>query len=327
MVKMNQSNTITGSMEVEDRAQLPRYAWLSIGAALATMALKLTAYWITNSVGLLSDAAESSINLIGALLALAVLIIAARPPDEEHAYGHGKAEYFSSGVEGTLIFLAALLIGYEAIARLLNPQPIETPIIGLIVAALASLINLGVSLVLIRKGKENNSITLEADGRHLMTDVWTSGGVILGVAAVALTGWYWLDPLIALAVAINIVWTGFKLVRRSVLGLMDTALPEEDLQKINGIQDIYKKYGVQFHALRSRQAASRRFVSMHVLVPGDWTVQHGHQLLEKIEADIRRALPNITVFTHLESLNDPASWDDTTLDRKKQTEKVETPPG
>ncbi|HZQ08688.1 MAG TPA: cation diffusion facilitator family transporter [Anaerolineae bacterium] len=314
-------------MEVEDRAQLPRYAWLSIGAALATMALKLTAYWITNSVGLLSDAAESSINLIGALLALAVLIIAARPPDEEHAYGHGKAEYFSSGVEGTLIFLAALLIGYEAIARLLNPQPIETPIIGLIVAALASLINLGVSLVLIRKGKENNSITLEADGRHLMTDVWTSGGVILGVAAVALTGWYWLDPLIALAVAINIVWTGFKLVRRSVLGLMDTALPEEDLQKINGIQDIYKKYGVQFHALRSRQAASRRFVSMHVLVPGDWTVQHGHQLLEKIEADIRRALPNITVFTHLESLNDPASWDDTTLDRKKQTEKVETPPG
>jgi len=327
VVKMNQSNTITGSMEVEDRAQLPRYAWLSIGAALATMALKLTAYWITNSVGLLSDAAESSINLIGALLALAVLIIAARPPDEEHAYGHGKAEYFSSGVEGTLIFLAALLIGYEAIARLLNPQPIETPIIGLIVAALASLINLGVSLVLIRKGKENNSITLEADGRHLMTDVWTSGGVILGVAAVALTGWYWLDPLIALAVAINIVWTGFKLVRRSVLGLMDTALPEEDLQKINGIQDIYKKYGVQFHALRSRQAASRRFVSMHVLVPGDWTVQHGHQLLEKIEADIRRALPNITVFTHLESLNDPASWDDTTLDRKKQTEKVETPPG
>lgn len=311
---------------MENRAHLTRYAWLSIAAAIVTIGLKFAAYLITGSVGLLSDAAESLVNLVGAVVALIMLSIAARPPDDEHAYGHGKAEYFSSGVEGALIFIAALTIGYQAITRLLNPQPIESVGIGLIVAGIASVINLGVALVLKRAGRQYDSITLEADAQHLLTDVWTSVGVIVAVGAVALTGWYILDPLIALAVAANIVWTGYQLVRRSVLGLMDTALPTGELTKINAVIDNYKAGGVQFHALRSRQAGARRFVSMHVLVPGDWTVQRGHQLLEQIESDIRAKLPNITVFTHLEALNDPASYDDTKLDRASANRKIEPPP-
>lgn len=313
-------------MEIGDRAQLTRFAWLSIAAALVTIVLKVAAFVITGSVGLLSDAAESIVNLVGAVVALVMLTVAARPADEEHAYGHGKAEYFSSGVEGALIFVAAVSIAYAAFIRFLNPQAIESPGIGLVVAAVASAINLGVSFVLKRAGKQYESITLEADAQHLLTDVWTSVGVIAAVAAVAFTGWNWLDPLIAVAVAVNILWTGYQLVRRSVLGLMDTALPPEELKKINAILDGYKTQGIQFHAMRSRQAGARRFVSMHVLVPGKWTVQRGHKLLEKIEMDIRSSFPAITVFTHLESLNDPASYDDTKLDRGMQTGKHESPP-
>jgi cation diffusion facilitator family transporter len=266
------------------------------------------------------------VNLVGASVALIMLTIAARPPDDEHAYGHGKAEYFSSGVEGALIFIAAVTIGYAAIMRLLNPQPIEEAGIGLAIAAIASTINFGVATVLKRAGKQYESITLEADAQHLFTDVWTSVGVIGGVAAVVFTGWYWLDPVIALAVAANILWTGYQLVRRSVLGLMDTALPAAEMEKINLVLEKFKSQRVQFHAVRSRQAGARRFVSMHVLVPGNWTVQRGHELLEKIEADIRTVLPAITVFTHLESLYDPASYDDTTLDRGMQMKKKEPPP-
>lgn len=310
----------------ENRSQLTRFAWLSIAAAVLTITLKVLAFFITNSVGLLSDAAESVVNLVGAGVALTMLTIAARPPDDEHAYGHGKAEYFSSGVEGALIFIAAISIGYAAISRWLNPQPIEGTTIGLVVAALASGINFGVALILRRAGKLYDSITLDADARHLFTDVWTSAGVIAALAAIALTGWNWLDPIIAVAVAINILWTGFQLVRRSVLGLMDTALPPEEMSKINAVIDSYQSQGVQFHAFRSRQSGARRFFSMHVLVPGDWTVQRGHQLLEKIEADIRTQFPAITVFTHLESLNDPTSYDDTKLDRATQNAKIETPP-
>lgn len=298
-----------------DRLKLTRFAWLSIGAALVTILLKVGAFWVTGSIGLLSDAAESIVNLIGAVVALVMLTIAARPPDDEHAYGHGKAEYFSSGVEGALIFIAALSIGYAAVMRLLNPQPLESVGIGLVIAAIASALNLVVARILARAGKEYESITLEADSQHLMTDVITSIGVIVGVAAVALTGWEWLDPVIALVIAANILWTGFHLVRRSALGLMDTALPADDMQKIQAILVKYKALGVEFHALRSRQAGARRFVSMHVLVPGDWTVQHGHQLLESIEADIRQEFPAITVFTHMEPLSDPTSYDDTKLDR------------
>lgn len=311
---------------IENRSRLTRFAWLSIAAAFLTIGLKVAAYFITDSVGLLSDAAESLVNLVGAVVALIMLTIAARPPDDEHAYGHGKAEYFSSGVEGALIFIAAVSIGYAAVQRWLNPQPIESPGAGLVVAAIASAINFGVAQILKRAGKQYDSITLEADAQHLLTDVLTSAGVILAIAAIAFTGWNWLDPLIALAVAANILWTGFQLVRRSVQGLMDTMLPPDELEKIQAAIEPYKTEGVEFHAMRSRQSGARRFVSMHVLVPGDWTVQRGHQLLEKIEKDIRTRLPAITVFTHLESLSDPTSYDDTKLDRGAQDGQTEAPP-
>ena len=298
-----------------NQPNLTRYAWLSIAAALATIVLKTVAWWITGSVGLLSDAAESFVNLIGAMMALAMLTIAARPADEDHSYGHGKAEYFSSGLEGGLILIAALSIAATAVPRLLHPLPLEQISTGLIVSAVASVINLTVALVLLRVGRHQQSITLEANAHHLLTDVWTSVGVIVGVAAVAFTHWHWLDPLVALAVAANIIFTGVKIVRRSILGLMDTALSPEDQKAIREVLDRHTQERVQFHALRTRQAGARRFISMHVLVPGDWTVQHGHDLLEEIEEDIRRAVPNATVDTHMESIDDPVSWKDVGLER------------
>ena len=308
-------------------APLTRYAWLSIAAAVLTIGLKAAAYFITGSVGLLSDALESVVNLVAAVMALAMLTIAARPPDEEHTYGHAKAEYFSSGVEGALIVVAAVSIIAAAVPRLLAPQPLEQPGLGLGVSVVASLINFGVAQVLRRAGKHYRSITLEADSTHLMTDVWTSAGVLVAIGAVVATGWEWLDPVVALAVAANIIWSGVGLMRRSVLGLMDTALPREQQQAVRAIQERYAEAGAKFHALRSRQSGARSFVSMHVLVPGDWTVQRGHELLERIEADIRQVIPSVTVFTHLESLDDPASWEDAQLDRiSAETALVETQP-
>lgn len=298
-----------------NRSPLTRFAWISIAAALVTIVLKTTAYSLTGSVGLLSDAIESLVNLIGGFMALAMLTIAARPADDDHAYGHSKAEYFSSGVEGTLILVAAVSIAYTAFSRLFHPQALEQVGAGLAVSVVASLINLGVALLLLRVGKKNHSITLEANAHHLLTDVWTSVGVLVGVAAVVLTGWLWMDPLVALLVAANIVWTGSHIVWRSVAGLMDLALPPEELAAVRGVLDTYQNDEVQFHALLTRQAGARKFVSVHVLVPGAWTVQCGHDLLERIEASIRSALPNSSVFTHLESLEDPASWDDLGLDR------------
>ena len=300
---------------VNNRAFLTRYAWLSIGAAVLTIGMKTAAYFLTGSVGLLSDALESVVNLAGALMALAMLTIAARPADEDHAYGHTKAEYFSSGFEGALILVAAVLIAVTAIRRLITPEPLEQVGLGLIVSIAASLINLGVALVLLPAAKRYHSITLEADARHLLADVWTSAGVIIGVALVAITGWLRLDPLIALLVAANIVLTGTRIVRKSIRGLMDIAIPAEEQDTLRKVLEPYEQSGVQFHALRTRQSASRRFVSFHVLVPGNWSVQKGHQLLERIEGDIRNAIPEVTVFTHLEPINDPASWDDVSLDR------------
>ncbi|MEI6675759.1 MAG: cation diffusion facilitator family transporter [Verrucomicrobiota bacterium] len=298
-----------------NRASLTRFAWISIAAAIVTIGLKSAAYYLTGSVGLLSDALESVVNLIGGMMALAMLTIAARPADDDHAYGHSKAEYFSSGVEGALILVAALSIALTAVPRLFHPKELEQVGMGLAVSVVASLVNLGVALLLLRVGKKNHSITLEANAHHLLTDVWTSVGVLVGVGAVVLTGWLWLDPVVALLVAANIVWTGSHIVWRSVSGLMDLALPAQDLIAVQQVLDTYRKDDLQFHALRTRQAGARKFISMHVLVPGAWTVQHGHNLLERIEADIRAALPNATVFTHLESLDDPASWEDETLDR------------
>jgi cation diffusion facilitator family transporter len=300
---------------ITDRSFLTRFAWLSIAAAIITIALKAIAYLLTGSVGLLSDALESFVNLVGALMALAMLTIAARPADEDHAYGHSKAEYFSSGVEGTLILIAAGSIVVAAIPRFITPKPLEQIGLGLGVSIAASLVNLFVAIVLLRASKHYDSVTLEANAQHLMTDVWTSAGVIVGVGAVALTGWERLDPIVAFLVAGNIVWSGVRIVRKSALGLMDTALPVEEQNTLRRVLEPYIQNGVQYHALRTRQSGARQFVSVHVLVPGIWTVQRGHRLLESIEADICRALPSVTVFTHLESLNDPASWDDTSLDR------------
>ncbi len=299
-----------------DRSFLTRYAWLSISVALLTIALKTGAYLLTDSVGLLSDALESFVNLAGALMALAMLTVAARPADESHAYGHSKAEYFASGVEGTLILLAALSIGIAAIDRIITPRPLEQIGLGLGVSIIASLANLGVAMILMRAGKRYNSISLQANSRHLMTDVWTSGGVLVGVSLVALTGWQLLDPMIALLVAVNIVWSGLGILRSSISGLMDVALPAEEQDIIRKVLDIHRQAGVEYHALRTRQSGAIKFISLHVLVPGEWSVHRGHQLLEKIEADISESLQNVVVFTHLESLNDPSSWDDIPLSVK-----------
>jgi len=294
---------------------LTRFAWISIAAALVTIILKTCAWHVTGSVGLLSDALESVVNLIGGVMALAMLTIAQRPADEDHAFGHGKAEYFSSGVEGSLILVAAASIGYTSFNRLMHPQPLEQPGLGLAVALVASLVNLGVAILLLRVGRARHSITLEANAQHLLTDVWTSVGVLVGVGLVVLTGWNRIDPIVGLLVAANIVWTGAGIVRRSVAGLMDTALPAKDLVEVKKLLEGYRTDGLEFHALWTRQSGARKFISFHVLVPGEWTVQRGHELLERIERDISQAIPDASVFTHLESLEDPASWDDDRLDR------------
>jgi cation diffusion facilitator family transporter len=283
---------------------------------VVTIALKTSAYLLTGSVGLLSDAIESLVNLVGAAMALTMLIIAARPADHNHVYGHSKAEYFASVTEGVLIFGAALSIGVTAIQRLFNPHPLEQLGVGLAVSVAASVINLVVARILLNAGRNRNSITLEADARHLMTDVWTSAGVIGGVTISGFTGWQSLDPLVAILVAINILWTGYQLIRRSVSGLMDEVLPENEQKIIQQIMQKYQAQGVAFHALRTRQAAARRFISMHVLVPGKTTVHDAHHIVEDFENDLRTALGGaVTVFTHLEPIEDELSMDDIYLDR------------
>jgi len=295
---------------------LERFAWLSVAAALATIGLKTLAWRLTGSVGLLSDALESIVNLAAALLALSMLRLAASPPDEEHPYGFSKAEYLAAGIEGALIVLAAAGILLSAVPRLVNPAPLDAPVLGLSISAGASLINLGVAVVLLRAGRKYRSVALEADGRHLMTDVWTSAGVIVGVALVFATGWLRLDPLVALAVAAHIVWTGVGLVRRSASGLLDAAIPQADRDAIQQILEEYSRHaGVTFHAIRTRRAAKRRFVSFHLLVPDRWSVLRAHRLSEEIEARIRAAVPDASVFTHIEPISDPASYEDQGLDR------------
>jgi cation diffusion facilitator family transporter len=289
---------------------LQRYAWLSIAAAVTTIVLKGIAWWLTGSVGLLSDALESFVNLAGALMALAMLTLAASPADDKHAYGHGKAEYFSSAFEGFLILLAAVSIAYTAINRFLHPQAIEAVGVGLLVSVVASLINLFAARELLKAGRAHNSITLEADAKHLMTDVWTSVGVIIGVGLVWLSGWLWLDPLIALIVAANIVWTGWHLMSRSASGLMDEAIPTEQIASIETVLGKYRAQGLDFHALRTRQAGRQAFITLHVLVPGKWTVQRGHDLVEQIEADIRAVVPFSHLTTHLEPQEDLRSHAD-----------------
>lgn len=289
---------------------LTRYAWLSIAAAACTIALKAVAYLVTGSMGLLSDALESMVNLVAAAVALWALKVAAAPPDREHPHGHDKAEYFSSGFEGALIFAAAALIVAAALPRLLAPRPLESVGMGLAVSAIASVVNLVVARILIRAGREHRSIAVEADGRHLMTDVWTSVGVIAGVALVQATGVLILDPLIAIGVAVHILWVGHGLVKRSVHGLMDPSLPEEERRAVEAALDAFRDEGATWHALRTRQSGRRRFVAVHVLVPGAWPLHRAHDLSERIEERIRGALAEVEVVIHLEPLEDPRAWRD-----------------
>ncbi|MDQ3525633.1 MAG: cation diffusion facilitator family transporter [Chloroflexota bacterium] len=298
------------------RPSLARFAWLAIAAAVITISLKLAAYVLTGSVGFFSDALESVVNLVAAVIALIALIIAQRDPDDEHAYGHDKAEYFSSGLEGALILLAAGIIIYSALPRLIHPEDLAQLGWGVALSVVASLVNLAVARVLFSAARSYNSITLEADGRHLMTDVWTSVGVIAGVVTVGITGWDRLDSILALFVAANIIWAGISLVRRSMLGLLDTGLPENEVAIVTDIlQRFEQTHPIHTHAVRTRQAASRRFVSMHVLVPGTWTVEHGHNVIEQMEVEIRKSLARTTIFTHLEPAENPISWADMELDR------------
>jgi cation diffusion facilitator family transporter len=304
---------------------LARYGWLSIIAAVLTIALKSYAYWLTGSVGLLSDALESLINLVAAVIVLISLNIAARPPDESHSYGHDKIEYFSSGAEGIMILLAAGSIAYTAWERLLHPEPLQQLDVGIAISVFASLINLVVAKILITVGRSRHSIPLEADGKHLMTDVWTTVGIVLGIGLIALgnrfqltldfaeqlgmQGWEILDPVIAILVAINILWAGLHLLRRTISGLMDATLPEEELVEIVGVlEQFIASDQIAYHALRTRYAGARRFMSVHVLVPGQWSVQQGHDLLETIEHRIKDKFDHIDIETHLEPIEDAASW-------------------
>jgi len=298
-----------------ERAFLKNYAYLSIAAAVMTIGLKATAYQITGSVGLLSDALESVVNLVAAGMALMSLIYAARPPDDSHEYGHDKIEYFSGGVEGTLIAIAAVSIASAAIARLMSPQPLDQIGLGLFITVIASGINFAVARVLMKAGRQHRSLTLEADAHHLMSDVWTSGGVVIGIGLVALTGATWLDPLIAILMALNILRTGAHLMRQAFDGLMDSPMTVAERAVVESVLDSYRLRGIQFHALRTRQAGARRFLSVHVLVPGGWTVKRGHDLLEQLEHEVRAVVPNTNVLTHLEPIGDPAALEDVGLDR------------
>ena len=287
-----------------------KFIWISIAASVTTIILKLAAYHVTDSVGLLSDAMESFINLAAGIVALVMITIAEIPPDREHPFGHSKAEYFSSVTEGVLILFAAVAIGVTSIERLLNPRGLEQLGFGAGISFLAAVINFIAALALLKAGKKYQSITLDADGKHLMTDVWTTMGVVAGLLLVKLTGWVILDPLIAIFVAFNIVFTGIKLIMRSVSGLMDSALSEEDLFKIKAVLEEYVNSKIKYHSLYTRKAASRNFIFLHLLMPGKWHISYGHEITKKIESRISEILPGSDVFIHIESLNDPDSFDD-----------------
>lgn len=297
-----------------------RYALLSLAAAVVVLALKLLAWHVTESVGLLSDALETLTNVGGALMAVLMLRVAAMPPDEGHAFGHSKAEYFSSGFEGMLVFGAALLIVVEAIPRFAEPQPVDAASLGLAVAGVAGLLNLVVAQVLKRAGQRHDSIALSADASHLMADVWTTAGVVVGVGLSVLTGWHWLDPAVALLVAVQVLWTGWRLLRESATGLMDAAWPAEEQAILNRILDEFRQAGgpgeIDFHAVRTRRSAGRRFVALHMLVPGDWTVRSSHDIAERIEQRLAEAVPHAVAFMHIEPLEDPRSYDADDLERK-----------
>lgn len=298
----------------QPRVDLTKFAWLSIAAALATIALKTAAWWVTGSVGLLSDAAESVVNLIAAVVALFALRVAARPADKNHHFGHSKAEYFSSAIEGVMIFVAAAAIVGFAIERLIVPRPLEEIGIGLVISVVAALINGAVAWVLLRAGRRYNSITLRADAHHLFTDLVTSAGVVVGVLLVGITGWNWLDPVVALLVGINILWTGWRLVSESASGLMDESLPKEDNARLRQILTDHESDEVHFHAFRTRISGARAFMEFHMLVPGAWSVQRGHDAMEDLIDLIRSEYTELRVIGHLEPIEDPRSYEDIHID-------------
>ncbi len=294
---------------------LTYYAWWSIVAALLTLALKMAAWKLTGSVGLLSDALESIVNVIASFIALATVWVSARPADEDHAYGHTKVEYFASGLEGGLIMIAAIGIGYSAVDRIMHKQVLEALTSGILLSIVATVINLLTARMLLRVGKARRSVALEADGKHLMTDVWTSVAVIAAMGLVAVSGWHWLDPLLGFALALHIIVIGLKLVRDALMGLMDTGLPAEEMEVIKNILAKYASEGMQYHALGTRQAGAWRFMTVHLLVPGDWTVQRGHELAERVEEELRTSLERLHVLTHIEPIEDPVSWEDVQIER------------
>jgi cation diffusion facilitator family transporter len=307
---------ISNTILLMQNKSLKKFIYLAIAAAVATISLKLLAYFLTGSVGLFSDALESGVNLIAAVVALFMITLAEKPADEEHAFGHHKAEYFSSAIEGGLIVIAAFSIIWSAIPRIIHPQPLENVGVGLLVAVGASAINLAVGMILIKNGKKNHSITLEADGKHLMTDVYTSVGVLIGIGLVNVTGFLVLDGIVAVGVAINILWTGYQLMHRSAQGLLDSAIPEEERQKIIDALDKFKDQNIEYHSLMTRQAGRRKFISLHILLPGKLSIQEGHDRVENIEKAIRDLFGTpVTVFTHLEPVEDPLSMQDIGLDR------------
>lgn len=291
---------------------LAKFAWMSIVVSVVVFGMKMAAWWATGSVGLLSDALESTVNIVAAVVALLALRTAMKPADAVHHFGRGKAEYFSASIEGFMILLAALIIVYTAVERIITPRELEQIGWGLTISTVAAVINGGAALILLRAGKLHRSPVLVADGKHLMTDVWTSVGVIVGVGLVVVTGWDRLDGIVALAVGLNIIVTGINLLRSSTAGLMDKALSDEDHLKIVTVLTKYESDEVKFHELQTREAGRQRFVSMHVLVPGAWTIQKGHDLSEDLEADIIAELPNTLVTTHVEPLEDERSWADQT---------------
>jgi cation diffusion facilitator family transporter len=310
------------------RVQLRYPLILSILAAIVTVGLKAIAYLLTGSVGLLSDALESTINLVAAVAAYASLVYAARPVDADHTYGHEKIEYFSSGLEGGLILVAAGGIAWYAVRRLIHPEPLEPLGSSLILAMAAAVINGAVAVVLLRAGKKTGSLILEADGKHLMTDFWTTTGVVAALALVAWTGWVMLDPIIALVIAANILWTAFDLMGRSFHGLMDRALPESEQEQVRAAIRAHLSGQMDYHALRTRQAGTRRFVDFHLLVPGNSSVSWAHAVADRIEESIQAALPGVETTIHIEPIEERQAWEDSALvplEREERLRRGEAP--